>query len=159
MRDKEHMERVNANRAKEPEARTDKTDKLIGKVWDLLRLYHSSRFLQMAQVKADPTTLWRDFSKADQKKIRNVIEFEFLPHLENKVGPDLLVYWNPEIDYGVEYNVEVYKHTEICEICGLEGAYVIRDDRNSVGICRFHIEFENEKQVSKVVELPSKHEY
>ncbi len=72
--------------------------------------------------------------------------------------PDLLVYWNPELEYGIEYNVEVYKKDESCEACLKKGAYVIRDDPNSLGICRTDLG-KDTKTIVKIVELPKNHNY
>ena len=72
--------------------------------------------------------------------------------------PDLLTYWKPECDFGIEYSVEIFERDTPCEECCKMGAYVLRDDHASrIGVCRKHLE--QDKTVLKVVELPNIHKY
>jgi len=77
--------------------------------------------------------------------------------------PDLLIVWNPEIDCGVDYSVEVWEKDITCEKCGHVGSYIMRDDDNSqIGVCRSHLEEEangSRKTIMKVFELDRNHEY
>ena len=70
--------------------------------------------------------------------------------------------WNPKIDCGVESSVEVYRSDVSCDECGKMGSYVLRDDKNSVGACRKHLEEEastTKKTIIKVEQLPDNHSY
>ena len=73
-----------------------------------------------------------------------------------------MTYWKPELDFGIEYSVEVWNEDIPCEICAskdviTKGSYILRDDKNSmIGACKKHIKG---KTVLKVVVLPDIHKY
>lgn len=80
----------------------------------------------------------------------------------HKEHPDLLVVWNPEADLGIKESVEIWDPVRECENCSKVGCYVLRDDRNSAGACREHLEEEartTQKTMILVTELPDIHAY
>lgn len=106
----------------------------------------------------------KDKSKTDyfsHKKQDNDNEIEGVIS-KGKTYPDLLVTWNPKVITEVEYSVEVWNPKRRCDICDKVGSYVLRDDENSTGVCRRHIEEEvntTKKTVVKIEELPDNHDY
>lgn len=79
--------------------------------------------------------------------------------VEKKHVPDILVYWDPKVEFGIEYNVEVFSKNTPCENCEIMGSYVIRDDNNCcIGACRKCLDADK-KTILKVVELPQIHSY
>lgn len=72
--------------------------------------------------------------------------------------PDLLTYWRPELDFGIEYNVNVFDPNRKCEVCKTQGAYVLRDDWNSGACCRLCLNADT-KTILKIEELPGGHDY
>ena len=103
---------------------------------------------------SDPNWISAGAAHAQNKALRDRV----VAQREPEIHPDLLVYWDPKLDYGIEYNVEVFRHKERCESCLATGCYVLRDDPNSIGLCRSHLEADK-KQIIKIVELPKIHNY
>ncbi len=81
---------------------------------------------------------------------------------KNKEHPQLLIVYNPKVDFGIDYAVEIWDENENCEHCNKKGCYKLRDDRLVIGVCRKHLEEEartTQKTIIKVLELPIGHKY
>lgn len=150
------MEKVRSNRVP-TQAEKDRT--MARRFWKEMDVNQLEKILLIARIKGDTTQDWEEFSNEEQLKIVDAIDWYLSPVAKTNVKrPDLLVFWNPELEYGVESNVEVYKPDEICESCGNKGCYVLRDDPNSLGLCKKHLQADT-KQIVRIDELPSTHEY
>ena len=100
-----------------------------------------------------------DYITLDKKEFSEgeLVSIEVLKRM-----PDLLVTYNPKVDFGIESAVEIWDKNTECENCSKKGCYILRDDRSGIGVCRKELEEEaktTKKTIIKVLELPIGHKY
>ncbi len=109
--------------------------------------------LQTLEDKKDEI-LHRDmYSSTEAKKITATVF--------TKEHPDMLLLWNPDMDYGVVENISVWNDI-MCEDCGKnKGGYVLRDDHNAGTICEDCKEKEEgiQNTLLKSFKLPDNHDF